>query len=184
METTLTFEDVSKKIGSASKTVGVAFTASLFMGLIAQFTVPFYPVPVTLQTLGVFLIALSLSPQTAFLSLAFYLAECSLGLPFLSGGQIDPAWMFSTRAGYLAAFPIAALVISSLHNSFKTKTFFTTLLSVVAGQALIFLSGVCYLSTLIGFEAAVAAGLLPFIYPGVVKAFFAVSARPVIDRFR
>lgn len=168
----------------AGKTIAIAFVASLFMGVISQFTVPFYPVPITLQTLGVYLIGLAFSPSTAFLSLIFYLGECSMSLPFLSGGQIDPAWMVTTRAGYLVAFPIAAFFISKVHRSFQNQTYLTAFLAVLVGKFIILGCGVAYLSTFIGFEKAIVAGFLPFLYSGFVKAFFAVTAGPFIERLK
>src|SRR5689334_2431662 len=61
---------------------------SLFVALLAQveITLPFTPVPITGQTFGVLLVAAALGSKRGAASMALYLAEGALGLPFFAGG--------------------------------------------------------------------------------------------------
>src|SRR5579859_3836115 len=96
---------------------------TVLMTLCAQvsFPLPFTPVPLSLQTLGVLLIGALYGPRLGFLTLLAYLLEGLAGLPVFALGH--SAWSASTAslpvilgptAGYLLACPFAAALVGAL----------------------------------------------------------------------
>lgn len=77
---------------------------SLFLTLGSQIEVLIGIVPVTMQTLAIFLLALFQGGQKAFLSTCLYLGLATVGLPVLSGWSVNPLWMVGSCGGYLVAF--------------------------------------------------------------------------------
>ncbi|MCH9630912.1 MAG: hypothetical protein S4CHLAM37_09220 [Chlamydiia bacterium] len=141
--------------------------ATLCLSLLALAKVPIQPVPITLQTLGIFLIGLTLRPSLAVASVMLYLGGATAGLPILSGMSINPFWMIGPSAGFLLGFVPAAFIISYITNKMKSRSFIKTVFALVAGQAVLYLCGVSWLSTLVGFKKAIAFGVMPFL-PGMV----------------
>ncbi|PCI91694.1 biotin transporter BioY [Candidatus Aerophobetes bacterium] len=140
--------------------------ATLCLSLLALAKVPIEPVPITLQTLGVFLIGLTLRPSLAVASVMLYLGGATAGLPILSGMLINPFWIIGPSGGFLLGFIPAAFVISYISGKTKNKSFVKTIFALIAGQAIIYLFGVSWLSTLIGLKKAIAFGIMPFL-PGM-----------------
>src|SRR5436309_6749291 len=86
---------------------------SLLMAVCAHVSVPlvFSPVPLTLQTFGVLLIALALGSKRGFAALALYLLEGGSGLPVFSpAGPGGIAQLLGPTGGFLMAYPVAAFV--------------------------------------------------------------------------
>jgi len=146
--------------------VEVCFWA-LALGLISRYEIPIVPVPITLQTFGVFLIGLLLTPKKAFFAVLLYLLLVSLGLPVLSKGAANPLWLLGASAGYLCSFPFAVVIISRMKS----------ILGLALGQLLIITVGALWLSVYIGYYKAFVYGFLIFIPTGAVKiiAAYAVS---------
>lgn len=92
-----------------------AILGSLLISLGARLNIPFIPVPFTLQTLALFILGLTQSPQLAISSTLCYFLGGTLGLPVFPNGG-NPLWMAGPKAGYLMAFPLAAYLIAKLHE--------------------------------------------------------------------
>src|SRR5690349_17285292 len=104
------------KIQSNDKIV-IASTALLGAALItfcSFIKIPLYPVPFTLQTLAIYILALTQGPKQAFASTLCYLVCATVGLPVF-GGRINPAWIFGKCGGYLVGFPIAAYCMAKIY---------------------------------------------------------------------
>lgn len=148
---------------------------SVFLSLISLAKVSLYPTPMTLQTLGVFLLGLSLGPKKGVMAVALYLIEATSGWPVLSGGTSNPLWMLSLNGGFLLGFIPAVFVIGYLMDLFKRKSWVTALISVLCGQACIYIVGVSWLSYFFGFQKAIAVGVVPFLFTIVIKALLAAT---------
>ncbi|MFZ1681864.1 MAG: biotin transporter BioY, partial [Rhizobiaceae bacterium] len=88
---------------------------SLALWASAKFQVPFYPVPMTLQTLVLFLIAATYGPRLAVATVGLYLVEGAVGLPVFAGAPekgIGLAYMAGPTGGYLAGYLAAAGLVS------------------------------------------------------------------------
>ncbi len=151
----------------------LAFTGSLFIAFCALVRIPTVPIPTTLQTCAIAVLALSQTPKVAFLSLLFYLIEATLGLPVLSGATANPLWFVGPAGGYLFAFPIAAYAISSLAN--QHSSFLRKFLAALCGDAIILFFGFLQLSHFVGPSAALTGGVLCFIPAGIFKIFMAIG---------
>lgn len=88
----------------------IAVFAALVAALALTPPVPFGPIPLTLQTLGVALTGLCLGPWRGFAAMALYVAVGAAGLPVFSGGAAGLGILIGPTGGYLLSFPLAALV--------------------------------------------------------------------------
>ena len=132
---------------------------TLILAISSKVQVPFWPVPMTMQTFVVFLIGMTYSIRLSFLTLLAYLAEGALGLPvFASGGGL--MYLTGPTAGYLYGMTIAVLVISYLANLGYGSSYYKTALALIIGSIFIFSFGIIYLGSIIGYDKAIQAGLL------------------------
>ncbi|VCU53094.1 Biotin transporter BioY [Thermus thermophilus] len=161
---------------------------SLFVALTAQIALPlpFTPVPITGQTLGVLLVGAALGSRLGFLALLAYLLEGAMGLPVFAGGTGGIAKILGPTGGFLLAFPLAAGLVGLLVERFGLdRGFFGTLLAMLLGNALLYLVGLPWLAAWLmgagkfgGVSALLAMGLFPFIPGDLVKAVLAALLLP------
>jgi biotin transport system substrate-specific component len=79
-----------------------------------SFPNPVSPAPVTLQVLGVFLAGIFLGPLWGGASIVLYLVAGAVGAPIYQGGAAGVGQLFGSTAGYLWAFPVAAVAVGAL----------------------------------------------------------------------
>ena len=156
---------------------------TLLITLSSYITVPLYPVPITAQTLVVLLIGLSFGPQLSFLTLSLYLFQGAIGLPVFAGGAGGLPALFGPTGGYLFGFVAAATLLGLLARRGFGKNFVTTIIAMLAGNAVIYLFGVSWLANFIGIENALKHGILPFLYGDALKIFVATAIIPVAWKF-
>jgi biotin transport system substrate-specific component len=144
-----------------------------------SFRLPFTPVPITLQVLAVLLAGLVLGARGGAASQLTYLGMIVVGLPFTASGLAGPAAFFSPTAGYLLAFVPAAFVVGAL-----ARPGWRTVLTVLAGIAVIYLGGASWLAVWLGGDWAKAwtLGVTPFIAADLAKAVLAVAAAGAVRR--
>ena len=172
-----TFENINSNVVS----ILLVLFGTILLAISAKIQVPFWPVPMTMQTFVIFLIGMTYSVRLSFITVSMYLFEGALGLPvFASGGGI--AYLVGPTSGYLYGMLISSVVISYLANLGFSKTYFKTSISLLIGSFIIFLFGILYLGSIIGFEKANIAGLLPFIPSELFKIALAVSLIPTIQK--
>lgn len=163
-----------KKIEFAQVGKGLlhAFLGSLFIAFSARFQIPLYPVPMTLQTLALFILAFQLGPKRAFGAAVFYLLEASLGFPVLSAGS-QPLWMVAPCAGYLVGFPLAAYLIGKMR--LKKPHLLWQAFSIFCGQLVIYSLGFLWLAYFLGREAAFVSGVVVFIPSAALKMILTIT---------
>lgn len=146
--------------------------------VLAQIQIPMYPVPMTLQTFAVLLIAAAVGPWRALSSMGLYVAMGAVGLPVFAGakalGQVLPT------AGYLVGFAVAAVVVGLLANRGLVRKPAAVLLSFIAGSAVIYFFGAGWLVLGLGLsvQQALVAGVLPFLIGDAAKALLAAAVLP------
>ena len=154
---------------------------TLLLTISAKVQVPFWPVPMTMQTFVVFLIGSTYGVRLSFLTLVAYLIEGALGLPvFAAGGGI--VYLTGPTAGYLFGMTIAAAAISYFANMGYSTSYIKSLISIMIGSIIIFTLGVLYLGSIIGYTKAIQAGLLPFIPSELFKIVLAVLLIPTLHK--
>ena len=134
-----------------------------------------------MQTFVVFLIGMTYGVRLSFATVALYLLEGAAGLPvFASGGGFS--YLLGPTAGYLYGMLFASVAISYFANLGFSKTYFKAALSLVVGSIIIFTFGIIYLGSIIGYDKAIVAGLLPFIPSELFKISLAVALIPTIQK--
>lgn len=155
---------------------------SILLALTAQVAVPlpFTPVPVSLQTFGVALLAITLGSRKAPLAVLAYLAQASMGLPVLAAGRVNPAWLFGPNAGYLIGFVVASFVVGKLLEKSPKASFGKNWLTLSLNEITILAVGSVWLSFFVGWENSLAMGVIPFLPGALLKITMAASARKVL----
>ena len=154
---------------------------TLLLTISAKVQVPFWPVPMTMQTFVVFLIGSTYGVRLSFLTLFAYLVEGAIGLPvFAAGGGI--AYLTGPTAGYLYGMTIAAAAISHFANIGFSTSYIKSFISIMIGSIIIFACGILYLGSIIGYTKAIQAGLLPFMPSEIFKIALAVLLIPTLHK--
>jgi len=135
--------DVISKATSSQLFWVVSF--SILTAFSAQVMVPVEPVPFTLQTVLVLLSGAFLGSRNGFYSQITYLMAGAAGLPVFAGMYAGAHVLFGPTGGYLIAFPFAAYLTGAIIESRRTT--FNVIVAMVAGTAVILLTGALYLST-------------------------------------
>lgn len=151
----------------------IVATAMLFAS--AKIQVPFYPVPMTLQTLVVLLLGIVLGPVLGTACVIAYLAQGALGYPVFAGTPekgLGLAYMTGPTGGYLLGFVLAAFVSGHVAQRFPQMVGIT--LAVIAGIVCIYTPGLIWLAGFIGAEKALQFGLYPFALAEAVKMGLAI----------
>lgn len=143
---------------------------SLALAVSAKVQVPFWPVPMTMQTLVVLLLGAGLGSRAGTLAVLAYLLEGVAGLPVFAAAAAGPAYMAGPTAGYLAGFLPAAFVAGVLAERGWTRTLGGGFALMLTGHALVFVPGLAWLSAFVGFNWAVSMGLVPFLAGTAVKS--------------
>jgi biotin transport system substrate-specific component len=160
--------------------------ASLFVAVCAHIYLPLpgTPVPLTVQNLAVLLVGLSLGSRRGFLALALYLAEGASGLPVFSPtGPGGIAQLIGPTAGYLIAYPFVAALAGFIFERGK-QTFARAAVAALAGEVLLFASGISWLYILThSLARAISLGLYWFVFAEIMKIMLAAGAIRSWHRF-
>ena len=116
---------------------------SFFIALAAQISVPFYPVPVTLQTLAILIVGLTFGSRLGAATLVAYLAEGAAGLPVFAGGASTAALMGPT-AGFLFGFVGVAWLAGLAVEKGLARGIVSTALCGVVISALLYVPGLAW----------------------------------------
>ena len=150
---------------------------SLLLWASAKVSVPFWPVPMTMQVFAVLLLGLGLGARLAVASVVLYLAQGAMGLPVFQGTPekgIGLLYMFGPTGGFLAGFIAAAFVTGLAADRGFARGPVGATLAGLAGVALIYGLGLLWLGTLLGWDKPVLAwGFWPFILGDLVKVVLA-----------
>lgn len=159
---------------------------SLLLTATAKFQIPFYPVPMTLQPLAVLLIGATFGWRLGATTVAFYLAQGAMGLPVFAGTPekgIGLAYMMGPTGGYLLGFLLAAVVTGWLAERGWDRRLLPTLTMLTLGMAVIYLPGVLWLGTLLGWDQPILAwGVYPFLLGDALKIALAAATLPLVWR--
>ena len=152
---------------------------------------PFTPVPFTLQPMIVLLGGAVLGARLGMAAQVLYLAAGVAGLPVFAFAPDLPqgaARLLGPTGGYLIAYPVAAWITGTLAARGFDRRYLTSVAAMAAGLAAIFAGGVTWLTLLApgadgrSLQAAMAAGLYPFILADAVKLCLAAAVMPLAWR--
>ena len=170
---------VPQLTGSAANQLMAVLAGIALLTASAHIKIPFYPVPLTMQTLIVLGIGMTYGVRLGGATLLGYLAAGFIGLPVFAGGA-GMVYMMGPTGGYLAGFFAAAVVLGALAERGWTRSWATAAAAMLMGNVIIYLLGVGWLTSLIGWDKAVQFGLLPFLYGDALKLIIAALGVPYL----
>ena len=145
----------------------------ILLSVSSKITIPFYPVPMTLQTFVVYFIAASMG-MVGFYSTFLYVILGLVGLPiFAAGGGFG--YVMSPTFGFLYGMILASFAIAYFSKNLFNKNLIKIISSIFIGAFIIFVCGIAHLSSFIGLEKSINVGLYPFIYSELLKIALAIS---------
>jgi biotin transport system substrate-specific component len=163
----------------ALRGLALAVLGVIAMTVAAKVKVPYMPVPVTLQTLVLPLLAAAYGPRLGALTALAYLGAGLAGLPVFTNtppAAPGPLYFLGATGGYLVAYPVAAWTIGWLAGG-RQSSLFRLIGAMVAGEAIVLVAGFLWLAfgaqigggSGIGASVAFSAGIAPFLLPDLLK---------------
>ena len=170
---------------SLLKNLLIAILGSVLLTVSAKIKIPFYPVPMTMQTFVVLLIGVSLGWRLGLFTVTLYLAEGIAGLPVFAGTPekgVGIIYFTGPTMGYLIGFMVAVYLSGffKFDNNFL-KNFVRLLLSV----SFIYILGLIWLGSLIGWDKPIfKLGAQPFLLAELFKISLLALIVPKILKLR
>jgi biotin transport system substrate-specific component len=160
-------------VGRALALACFAVLGTLILWASAKISVPFWPVPMNLQTMAVAGLAAVYGSRLGAATVGLYLLQGAMGLPVFTGTPaqgIGIAYLLGPTGGYLIGMPIAAFVIGWLTERGFDRDPVRLFGAMLAGDVIVFAIGLLWLGTVIGWDKPVLAlGLYPFVVGDLVK---------------
>ena len=143
---------------------------SIALTISAKIKIPFYPVPMTMQTFIVLFLGLSFGYKIGLLTVSLYLFEGLIGLPVFSNSPergIGIVYFTGPTMGYLIGF-LSACYLASFINS--KDNFIKVLIKLIVAVSTIYLLGCLWLGILIGWDKPILSlGVYPFLLAEIFK---------------
>ena len=164
--------ELTKNISQSKliKSVFAIILGSIALTISAKIKIPFYPVPMTMQTFVVLFLGVSLGFKIGLASVALYLFEGIVGLPVFSNSPekgVGLIYFTGPTMGYLIGFLTACFVASKINNN---DNFLLVLIKLIFATFTIYLLGLLWLGTLIGWDKPIfALGAKPFLLAETFK---------------
>ena len=148
----------------------VIIMGSVLLTISAKIKIPFYPVPMTMQTFMVLFLGISFGYKIGVSAVMLYLLEGILGLPVFSNSPekgVGIAYFVGPTMGYLIGFIFASFLAGFLkYNS----NFFLTFIKLLLSTSIIYILGVIWLGSLIGWDKPILQlGVYPFLLAELFK---------------
>ncbi len=158
--------------------IGLVIFGVLFTALSAQCSLPWQPVPFTLQTLAVTVCGLTYGARLAAATQASYVLAGAAGLPIFAEFSGGPAKLMGPTGGYLVAFILAAWLLGWATERGLTKNIWGLGLALIVANAVILAFGATWLSNYVPAGQAWNLGVAPFISGAFAKSVIAWAMLP------
>ena len=167
------------------KSLIVIFLGSILLAISAKVKIPFYPVPMTMQTFVVLFLGLSFGYKIGLATVSLYLIEGIIGLPVFSNSPergIGLVYFTGPTMGYLVGFLFACLLASFV----KIKDNYVMIfLKLILSVSTIYILGILWLGVIIGWDKPlIELGVKPFLLPEIFKITLLTILAKKIFRFR
>jgi biotin transport system substrate-specific component len=158
--------------------------ANLLLIACAQVRIPlpFTPVPITGQTLGVLLAGALLGSRYGTAVVAAYVVQGLIGLPVFAGWKGGVAALLGPTGGYILGFIPAAFVVGWLFERGWHGKLTLTIAAFIVGNATIYAFGLPWLAFFVGWHQILQMGLLPFLPGDLLKLMVAVFVTRSLSR--
>ena len=153
------------------------------MTLSAKIQIPFWPVPMNLQTMAVMAFAIGLGPRLAVSILATYLAAGACCLPVFAGSPergIGFAYLIGPTGGYLLGMAIASWAVGVLAAG---RNLIGRVGAMLTGLAVVYGVGLAWLAVYIPFDRLIAEGAVPFVLSDLTKTGIVAAGASLISGF-
>jgi len=164
--------DLTKQISQSQiiKLLAIIFFGSILLAVSAKVKIPFYPVPMTMQTFTVLLLGVSFGYKIGLATIILYLMEGIIGLPVFSNSPergVGFVYFTGPTMGYLIGFLSACFLASFVK---KNDNYFVIFLKLILSVSTIYILGVLWLGTIIGWDKPILSlGVYPFLLAEIFK---------------
>ena len=173
------------KEASLVKNLFIAILGSILLAISAKIKIPFYPVPMTMQTFVVLLLGVSLGWKLGLFTVALYLVEGIAGIPVFAGTPekgMGIVYFTGPTMGYLIGF-LAAVYLTGFITF--DNNFFKNFAKLLFSVSFIYLLGLIWLGSLLGWDKPVfKLGAQPFLLAELFKISLLALLIPLILKFR
>ena len=169
------------EVNKIVKVILVAILGTLLLAISAKIKIPFYPVPMTMQTFIVLFLGITLGPKIGLLTVSLYLLEGIFGLPVFAGTP-EKGVGFIYFAGPTMGYLIGFLVAVYFAGLFKyDKGLINTFLKLIFSVSFIYILGIIWLGILIGWEKPIfKLGAEPFLLAELFKMLLLSFLTPTL----
>ena len=163
----------------------IALLGSILLAISSKIKIPFYPVPMTMQTFVVLIIGVAFGWKLGLATISLYLFEGILGLPVFSGTPekgMGIVYFTGPTMGYLVGFIVAVYFAGKFnYDDNLFKTFFKLTFAI----SFIYLFGILWLGNLIGWDKPIfKLGVQPFLLAELFKILIAALAIKQFKKLR
>ena len=152
------------------KFLTIIFVGSILLTASAKFKIPFYPVPMTMQTFVVLFFGLAFGYKIGLSIVGLYLIEGILGLPVFSNSPergVGLIYFTGPTMGYLIGFLFAVFLSGYLDLK---KNIFIIFFKLLLSVSVIYILGLIWLGILIGWDKPILElGAIPFLPAELLK---------------
>ena len=167
------------------KYIFFALLGSILLAISSKVKIPFYPVPMTMQTLVVLLIGICFGWKLGIATISLYIFEGVIGLPVFSGTPekgVGLAYFMGPTMGYLIGFIVAGYLAGRF---IYDNNYFLNFLKLTFAISFIYIFGMLWLGTLIGWDKPIfELGAKPFLLAELLKILIATIAINQIKKLR
>tara|TARA_B110000967_G_scaffold100630_1_gene103302 strand:+ start:564 stop:1115 length:552 start_codon:yes stop_codon:yes gene_type:complete len=165
------------------KNVFIALMGTILLAVSSKIKIPFYPVPMTMQTLVVIFLGIALGWKLGLATISLYLFEGIIGIPVFSGSPekgVGIVYFTGPTMGYLIGFLFTVYFAGSLNFS---KNLFVKFFQLLFSVSFIYIFGILWLGTLIGWEKPLfQLGVQPFLLAEFFKILIVLISFPQIKK--
>ena len=167
------------------KNIFIALIGTIVLAISSKIKIPFYPVPMTMQTLVVLMIGIGFGWKLGMATISLYLFEGIIGLPVFSGTPekgIGLIYFTGTTMGYLIGFLVAVYFAGKFNYNDNLVTNF---LKLTFSTSFIYIFGMIWLASLIGWDKPIfKLGAQPFLLAELFKVLLATFAIHQIKKIK
>ena len=167
------------------KNLFIAFIGTILLAISSKIKIPFYPVPMTMQTLVVLMIGIGFGWKLGVATITLYLVEGIIGLPVFSGSPekgVGLVYFTGPTMGYLIGFLVAAFFAGKFNYK---DNLITNFLKLTFATSFIYILGMLWLGELIGWDKPIfKLGAQPFLLAELFKILLATVAINQIKKIK
>ena len=168
-----------------TKILLIVLASSILLTISAKIKIPFYPVPMTMQTFVVLLMGVTFGWKIGVATISLYLFEGVIGLPVFAGTPekgMGLIYFTGPTMGYLIGFLFATFIAGYLN--FKTNIFFI-FTKLILSVSIIYILGILWLGNLIGWDKPLLQlGVTPFLLAELFKITLLTILAKKLIKFR